>query len=133
MMERRNGLVLPVLMGLFSLAVIHVCGENWNVGRYSFGNYHNQVKPMESIKASFLIRSGISSSPSPSPSPSYAPTPTVIIVNLFLTINLGLYCNDDMCFHLYPVYEFDSKVFFFSFGGGWGVGGGGGDKKESGF
>lgn len=106
MMARTNGLVLTVLMGLLSLAVIQVCGEKWNVGRYSFGHYHEQVKPMESIKVSFLLRSGISSSPSPSPSPlptptpspspslSYAPAPTpmVIIINLFLTI-LGFYCN----------------------------------------
>lgn len=108
MMAGTNGLVLAVLMGLLSLAVIQVCGENWNVGRYSFGHYHEQVKPLESIKVSFRLRSGISSFPSPSPSPTPAPTPTptpspspsyapaptpmVIIINLFLTI-LGFYCN----------------------------------------
>ncbi|XXG74454.1 hypothetical protein AAC387_Pa07g3169 [Persea americana] len=76
MMAGTNGLVLAVLMGLLSLAVIQVCGENWNVGRYSFGHYHEQVKPLESIKVSFRLRSGISSFPSPSPSPTPAPTPT---------------------------------------------------------
>ncbi|KAK9267296.1 hypothetical protein L1049_009719 [Liquidambar formosana] len=75
----RKALILSMTMGLASLIVIHVYGENSPVGQFSGNHYRDHLRKIQEFKASLQRRDLASlppSSISPSPSPSYAPPPT---------------------------------------------------------
>ncbi|KAF8408589.1 hypothetical protein HHK36_004652 [Tetracentron sinense] len=70
----RGALVFSMFMGLASLIVVHVYGENSKVGRLPDSPNYDQIHRMQRIKASFLRRDLVSLPPSSiSPSPSYDP------------------------------------------------------------
>ncbi|KAJ8758613.1 hypothetical protein K2173_000334 [Erythroxylum novogranatense] len=68
---QRKAVVFFMLMGLSSLVLsTHVDVESSGFGRYSSGNYHDQMTKMQAFRSSLTRRGLASSTPSPSPSPT---------------------------------------------------------------
>ncbi|KAK7859890.1 polygalacturonase qrt3 [Quercus suber] len=76
----RKALLWSIFMGLasFSFLLIHVYGEQPQVGQFSGGHYHDQMRKLQGFKASFVRHDSIALSPSISPSPSAAQQPPVV-------------------------------------------------------
>lgn len=84
----RKALLWSMFMGLasFSFLLIHVFGEQPQVGQFSGGHYHDQMRKMQAFKASFVRHDSIALSPSISPSPSAAQQPPVPIPAFLLKL-----------------------------------------------
>ncbi|KAK6254236.1 hypothetical protein QUC31_015956 [Theobroma cacao] len=58
----RNALALSMILGLASLLVIQVCGDNSRVGQFSAAHYYEQMRQLQAFKASLIGRDSVSGS-----------------------------------------------------------------------
>ncbi|XWS62333.1 hypothetical protein CRYUN_Cryun06bG0002100 [Craigia yunnanensis] len=88
-MERtkaRNAIALSMILGLASLLIIHVSGDNSRVGQFSAARYHEQMRQLQAFKASLIGRqsvSAISLSPSSAPALQAESAPRVYLVTKY--------------------------------------------------
>lgn len=83
----RNALALSVILGLASLLVIQVCGDNSRVGQFSAAHYYEQMRQLQAFKASLIGRDSVSGS---AISPSLSSARQLQVFLLFLVILLFL-------------------------------------------